>query len=233
MLIITARHTSRDLMLYVKYQEADNAALWSKDKEARSICEIKNWCFIHNAVALTSWGKDSVVMLHLLCLSNVNVPVVWVRFSDRYNPDCALVRDSFLASHSIDYHEEVFDYKVVRKGDRHWTAISKKYSPFRITGIRNDESSCRLIQYLVSGHASTNSCRPLALWKTSEIFAYIEQNNLPLCPVYGYLGGGRWERNRIRTHSISGTTANGIGRTEWEREYYIDLLRRIENNVSY
>jgi phosphoadenosine phosphosulfate reductase len=233
MLIITTRHTSHDLMSYTQYRDADKMALWSKNKEMRSICEIKKWCSLHNAVALTSWGKDSVVMLHLLCLSEVNIPVVWVLFSDRYNPDCVLVRDSFLASHRMDYHEEVFDYNAVRRGDKHWVSVAKIYSPFRIIGIRNDESTGRLIQYLVSGHTSVNSCRPLALWKTSEIFAYIEQNNLPLCPVYGYLGGGRWERNRIRTHSIAGTTANGIGRTEWEKEYYPDLLRKIENNVTY
>jgi phosphoadenosine phosphosulfate reductase len=172
-------------------------------------------------------------MLSLLYKLNINIPVVWVRFSDRYNPDCVLVRDAFLSSHFINYHEEVFDYKKVRKGDKHWIAIAEKYSPYRITGIRNDESKKRLIQYFVSGHASKNSCRPLALWKSSEIFAYIEQNKLPLCPVYGYLGGGRWDRSRIRTHSIAGTTANGIGRTEWEKEYYSDLLRRIENHVVY
>lgn len=233
MLIITHRHTQNDLTTYAQYSDADAMALWSQEKVDRSILEIRKWCSLHRSVALTSWGKDSVVMLHLLCLAGMNIPVVWVRFSDRYNPDCALVRDVFLTSHKIDYREEVFNYKEVRKGDKHWNMIAKKYSSFRITGIRNDESTGRLIQYFVSGHASKNSCRPLALWKSSEIFAYIQQNNLPLCPVYGYLGGGRWERNRIRTHSIAGTTANGIGRTEWEKEYYPDLLRRIENHVSY
>lgn len=233
MLIITHRHTKKDLVAYAMYHEIDKMEQWHDVKRQRSILEIKKWCSAHRAVALTSWGKDSVVMLHHLYLTGLNVPVVWVRFSDRYNPDCTLVRDAFLKKFSIDYHEEIFDYKNVRKGDKHWLAIAEKYSFYRITGIRNDESTGRLIQYLVSGHASINSCRPLALWKSSEIFAYIEQNDLPLCPVYGYLGGGRWDRGRIRTHSIAGTTANGIGRTEWEKEYYPDLIRKVEANVSY
>jgi phosphoadenosine phosphosulfate reductase len=233
MLIITHRHTPKDIDSYSQYLEIDRSTLWSEEKACRSIYEIKKWCSLHRATALTSWGKDSIVMLHLLVKLRVNIPVVWIKFSDRYNPDCELVRDTFLRSFDIDYHEEIFDYKEVRKGDKHWKAVEKKYSPYRITGVRNDESKGRLIQYLVSGHNSIHGCRPLALWKSSEIFAYIEQNNLPLCPVYGYLGGGRWDRMRIRTHSIAGTTANGIGRTEWEKEYYPDLLRKVENHVSY
>jgi hypothetical protein len=203
-------------------------------REKFSIEVIEHWSRMHpDAVALTSWGKDSVVMLHLMCKSAVRFPVVWVRFSDRYNPDCELVRDAFLQKHAIDYHEECFDYKIVRVGDKHWSTVAKKYSPYRLTGIRNDEGSMRLLQFKVSGYASEHSCRPLARWYGNDIFAYIEQLGLPLCPVYGYLGGGRWKRDRLRTHSIAGTTANGIGRTEWEKEYYPDLLRRIESNVAY
>ena len=233
MLIITSRHRSQDLEAYAQYKEIDQMTRWSEIKAKYSIHEIEKWCLLHSSICLTSWGKDSIVMLHLLIQSKVNIPVIWIKFSDRYNPDCELVRNSFLRAFDLNYHEEVFNYKEVRKGDKHWKAVEKKYTPYRITGVRNDESKGRLIQYLVSGHSSIHGCRPLALWKSSEIFAYIEQNSLPLCPVYGYLGGGRWDRMRIRTHSIAGTTANGIGRTEWEKEYYPDLLRKIEAHVSY
>ena len=97
-----------------------------------------------------------------------------------------------------------------------------------MTGIRNDESGVRTLQYKLYGFESMYSCRPLALWKQREIFAYIEANQLPLCPVYGYLGGGRWDRNMLRTHSLAGRSGDGMGRTEWEREYYPDMLARIK-----
>lgn len=227
MLIESHRHTAKDLDIYKQYIEIDKLTGYSQVKVKQSVSVIKSWCTQNNAVAYTSWGKDSVLMLHLIVQAGVSVPVVWVKFNDRYNPDCDNVRDVFLTKFDIDYHEEIFDYNEVRKGDKHWKIVAKKYTKYRMTGIRNDESNVRMLQYFVNGHSSQHSCRPIALWRSHEVFAYIEQNDLPLCSVYGYLGGGRWSRDRIRTHSIGGTTANGIGRTEWEKEYYPDILRRI------
>jgi len=144
-------------------------------------------------------------------MAGQKIPFVYVKFNDRHNPDC-----EFLERFNIDYHEECCDYAEVRKGDKHWKAVAKKYSGHRMTGIRNDESGRRLMIYKMYRFESNFSFRPLSLWKNQEIFAYIHQNELPLCPVYGYLGGGRWPRDKIRTHSLAGSTADGFGRTEWE-----------------
>jgi phosphoadenosine phosphosulfate reductase len=230
MLIITGRHTKQDLELYLDYQEIDKLFLLKKYKSEKTIEIIDDWKRVHNDCVLnTSWGKDSIVLLHHLILSKLKMPVVYMKFEDRFNYDCELVRDKFLKIFDINYHEEIFNYNEVRKTGKHWKEIAKKYSPYRITGIRNDEAGKRLLIYKLYGHSSKYSCRPLSLWKIEEIFAYIEQNNLPLCPVYGYLGGGRWDRKYIRTHSLAGSTGTGYGRTEWEKEYYNDKLNRIEH----
>lgn len=228
MLILSHRHTAADIEAWRDYEEIDAATGYSTRKAERSMVEMERFCEESDpSCIMVSWGKDSVVMLHLVALTGIRKPVVYMRLEQRGNPDCDSVRDSFLSRFpSIDYHEETFRYEDVSKGDKHWKALALKYGR-RITGIRNDESKSRFLQWCINGFASKNSCRPLSLWKSQEIFAYIHTHRLPLCAVYGYLGGGRYRRDQIRTHSIGGVSGSGMGRTEWEREYYPDVLARM------
>lgn len=228
MLIVTDRHTRADLKRWADYEEMDLVNSYSTRKVDESIFVLKAWRSAHDSGAIyTSWGKDSIVLLDFVVRSGIKVPVLYMRFTDRDNPDCDLVRDAFLSEHDLDYHEEFYEYAKVRKTGAHWRDMAKKWGEYRVTGIRNDESGKRALQWKLNGFESEHSCRPLSLWKNNEIFAYIAQNGLPLCPVYGYLGGGRWQREHIRTHSLAGSTGNGIGRTEWEREYYPDILAKV------
>jgi phosphoadenosine phosphosulfate reductase len=227
MLIRTDRHSTEDLALWSDYEEIDAMSKWSEQKCDQSITVMRDFLSSNDkSCVMVSWGKDSIVLLDLFLKCGIERSVVYMRFSDRANPDCDSVRDVFMRTHDFDYKEEVFEYRDVRKGDKHWKILFEKYGK-RCSGIRNDESSVRSLQWCVNGFASKNSCRPLSLWRSSEIFAYIHDNGLPLSPVYGYLGGGRYKRENLRTHSLSGTTGNGMGRTEWEREYYPDVLNRI------
>jgi phosphoadenosine phosphosulfate reductase len=231
-LIITPRHTPEDLKLWAEYEEIDSIIKVSQAKIDRSIAVIKGWLSTHKPCYIgTSWGKDSVVMLHLFCLTGLKAPVVYVRYTDRDNPDCELVRDDFLKKYDIDSLEEVFEYAKTHNTGAHWRSVAQKYGQYRITGIRNDESGIRRMIYRMYGEESKNSCRPLSLWTNKEIFAYIEQQGLPLAPMYGYLGGGRWPREHLRTHSLAGETGDNFGRTEWEREYYPDILAKIQAGV--
>ena len=233
MLIVTHRHTKADLKSYKDYEEIDSINIVSQKKIERSLQIIKNWIYLHpKTAAYTSWGKDSVVLLHLLTLLKTKIPVIYMRFTDRDNPDCELVRNEYLKKHDIDYHEEFYEYQKVRKNGLHWKDLQKKYGQYKITGIRNDESGIRKMVYLIYKESSLFSCRPLSLWKNNEIFAYIQQQNLPLSPVYGYIGGGRWKREHIRTHSLAGTSGDSFGRTEWEKEYYPDILARINKGIN-
>ena len=232
MLIVTHRHTKADLELYRDYEEMDRINAVSPVRVERSLRVVKAWLDTHpETAAYTSWGKDSVVLLHLLTLTGRKTPVVYMRFSDRDNPDCEPVRDAFLEKYDINYHEEIFEYGRVRKSGAHWKALQRKYGPYKLTGIRNDESGVRRMVFMMHRECSAYSCRPLSLWKNHEVFAYIQQEGLPLSPVYGYLGGGRWKREHIRTHSLAGTSGDGFGRAEWEREYYPDILARVNRRV--
>lgn len=227
MLIITDRHTSADLECWADYEEMDALISVPRWKIEQSKRVMAGWLVSHaDAVAMTSWGKDSGVMLHLLAMMGATMPVVHVA-TDHANPDADLVRDAFLAQWPFDYHEPTYVYDEVAKNDGHWKDAARRFGQHRITGIRKDEAGIRELVYARWGFSSENSCRPLSLWTGEEIFAYSYQQGIPLSPVYGYLGGGRWPRPMIRMHSLAGKSGDGIGRTEWEREYYPDMLARI------
>lgn len=229
MLLLSDRQTEKDLQLWKEYEEIDKITSYSQKKVELTKNAILDFCRLHDDVVIyTSWGKDSIVLLYFIAVMKITFPVLYVRFDDRDNPDCELVRDAFLEKYNLNYHEESYDYHRVRKSGLHWKETAEKYGQHRISGIRNDESGRRLLNWKMYGFYSEYSCRPLSLWTNKEIFAFIEQNNLPLCPVYAYLGGGRWPRENIRTHSLAGSTADGFGRTEWEREYYPDILNKIK-----
>lgn len=224
------RHKKNDLDKARAYSEIDmlhkiNHALISESLKQIDLCK-KSYLSI-------SWGKDSTILLSLALKCGYSGPVIWVKESPFYNPECELVRDWFLEKHHIKYHEMVLDYGKHQKGQRGKDNLFYSFSDMlstrfgiRISGIRNDESSTRMLRYLRNGFATKKTLAPLSLWKSEDVFAYIEQNNLPLHPVYGMLGGGRYDRKYLRVDCIGGIEGNGIGRLEWEKEYYPDILRR-------
>src|SRR5690606_30007821 len=126
----------------------------------------------------------------------------------------------------IDYHERSFDYDLVRARGLHWKSVRDEFGPRRAIGIRADESRKRLVSAASAGAVTKNSLRPLAWWTAQEVFSWLAYHRLPVSPVYAMLGNGRWPREHIRTHSLAGTTGDGMGRHEWEREYYSDMLNR-------
>lgn len=230
MLIASPRHRPEDLRLWAELEAADRETAVSRylSKQAEGAMELfalssSTPCFI-----ATSWGKDSVVMLHHFVRSNLNLPVVYVRKTRRDNPDCEIVRDTFLTRFPIDrYHERTFtDAQCAR--EEHWRDVAAEFGARRITGLRADESRSRLLSIGSAGVSTKNSCRPLSHWRSAHVFAYLAQHDLPVHPAYACLGGGRWPREHLRTHSLAGTGRGiGMGRAEWEREYYGDELRRI------
>jgi phosphoadenosine phosphosulfate reductase len=231
MLITTHRHTAQDLAKWEDYEAIDSINRWSPSKEALSKRVMEGFLERNpKSCVMVSWGKDSVVLLHLFVRLGIQRPVVTMRVEHRYNPDCDEVRDAFLREFDIDYHEHEYPYEQVEKSEKHWADLHRRYGA-RCTGIRADESSIRRKQFETHGFSTKNSCRPLMQWSKREIFAYIHHNNLPLSPVYGYLGGGRWDRDKLRTHalhSFADQAGSGLGRIEWEREYYQDVLNRTD-----
>lgn len=227
MLIQSPRHRPEDLRLWMELEAADIAYRLSPGLATQTIEAIRAWAVGLDCHVDTSWGKDSVVMLHLLTLSGIRVPVVYVRLrNSRDNPDCEFVRDAFLSRFPVDYYERWFTYEDC-PGNKHWRAVDVEFGPRRMTGLRADESGLRRLSIRRLGIDSGKSFRPIAHWKITDVFAYLAQEGLPVHSAYACLGGGRWPREHLRTHSIGGKRGTGMGRREWEQEYYPEQLRRI------
>ena len=236
MLIPSHRHAPADLALWREYEAADRvhgSTIAGKVEQAAEA--IRVFAAHGNCYAGISWGKDSVVLAHLLSIHAPDVPLAWVKQVPLFNPDCESVRNVFLRKYDSRYEEIVIQ---LRRGRRTWhatgsieagfSAAAKMFGARYFSGIRASESGGRKMRMLTHGVTSKNTCAPLGWWTEADIFAYLAVHDLPAHPVYAMLGQGRWERCHIRTCRLDGRSGDGIGRAEWEREYYADVLRRME-----
>lgn len=252
MLVQSHRHTPADILYWQEYEDGDFASLAPSTKRIEQAGkDISDFLSSRWPVyAGVSWGKDSVVVAHLLWRFARHVPLVHLRPTN-HNPDCDVVRDIYFSCFSGQSYQEIaVDYSGIdrvrlsreqldKATDERWYAAIDSISiggdsggrekcQRRIIGIRADESGGRKIRMFRWGVASKNSLAVIGFWRTDEVFAYLAKECLPVHPAYACLGGGRWERERIRVAEIGDTNGTGNGRREWEREYYGDELRRIE-----
>lgn len=223
MLILSNRHTRADLARWREYASGDESIVPRLD-EAETISQIAAW---QGDYCGTSWGKDSVVMMNLLYRSGNRVPCVYMRLAGhRDNPDCEAVRDAFLSRYDVPYEERTFVYEQC-KNNEHWKALDREFGPRRMTGLRGDESTTRRMSIGVFGLDTGRSFRPIGHWMQDDVWGYLSRHDLPIHPAYAMLGGGRWDRQYLRVHSIGGERGTERGRREWEQEYYGDVLARI------
>lgn len=243
MLIESTRHTPADLDIWDAHREAD-ACHDLGGKVEIAIAAVEKFA-IENAYVGVSWGKDSVVVAYLAWVAARHVPLMHLRPTN-HNPDCDRVRDAYFAQlPGQAYHEVEVDYSQIDRlsmsdhqidseTDSVWYRSIKQWnhkaSCRRILGIRGDESTGRLIRMLRWGIETKNALAPIGYWKTQDVFACLEQHNLPVHPAYAMLGGGRWKRNNIRVAEIGDTNGKGHGRRQWEEEYYGDILNRLEQS---
>lgn len=241
-MIPSPRHTDADLVLWAEHVEADKTHLMSDgffERCQRVKTEVKRYDRRHRRYYLaTSWGKDSVVMLHFFWSLWCRPKVIYVRQLDNENPESVRVRDAFLRRYDFpDYEEVAYSY---RDADPSWfkdgrpdrwyqvlRRLQKEYGA-HVTGIRSDESARRKRRCCVFGTETIHTFAPLSWFTVRDVYAYMQLHNLPVHPNYAMLGGGRWPRDRVRVAAVGNVEGTGIGRREWEREYYGDVLRRLE-----
>lgn len=242
MLIPSHRHTPADLAHWHEQELADHLPHHRHaDRLLAAKLDIENFIEHRGRVyAGVSWGKDSVVVAHLLYRFARHVPLMHLRPTN-HNPDCDAVRDAYFAAFPGQPYEEVpVDYSGIdrtrltreeldRATDQRWYAairqFGKSYSGC-ILGIRADESATRRLRMLQWGVQSPTTLAPIGFWPTRDVFSYLARNRLPVHPAYAMTGGGLWERERIRVAEIGDTCGTGNGRAEWEAQYYGDCLRR-------
>lgn len=175
-----------------------------------------------------SWGKDSVVVAHLVATYAPHVPLVWVRVEPIFSPECLAVRDSFLARHPATYEEITIRCRIDAAGEAHATGTlergmreaARRFGDRHISGVRAAESAQREKRVRRFGVATDRACAPLSRWSGAEVFAYLALHDLPIHPAYAMSLGGSLDRERLRVSSLGGKRGTGTGRAEWERTYY-------------
>lgn len=243
MLLNSHRHTPADLELWSALEYADHVHAIHPKRWERAVNAILSFVVSQPpCYAGVSWGKDSVVVAHLLWSTCRHVPLIHLRPTN-HNPDCDAVRDAYFARFPgqpycevvVDYSQlprNLTDHKRDKETDRIWYAAIRQcgepYGGRHILGIRKDESTGRAIRLFRWGENSPNASAPIGFWTTQDVFGYLAANGLPVHPAYACLGGGRWPRERLRVAEIGDTHGKGSGRNDWEREYYGDTLRRLE-----
>lgn len=240
-LIPSHRHTAKDLALWAEYEAADllhgrsEGLRWKVDQSTRAIRE---FVAAGSCYCSVSWGKDSVVLAHLVNMAAPSVPLVYLRGVPTSNPDCLIVRNAFLSRFPMPYREVDVVYETVdflgddakqKAGEKLWLDTMRAQGDRYLCGIRADESGGRAIRFRKWGLTGPNCCGPLGWWTARDVFAYLAVNGLPVHPVYAMLGGGRWPREKLRTDELLGARGTWAGRRQHEEEYYGDVLRRLES----
>jgi phosphoadenosine phosphosulfate reductase len=235
MLIRSHRHTADDLDRWSLLDDRCSVHVCMKsfrNAVQRAHTELMAFTGAGACYCGTSWGKDSVVVAHMVATMVPRIPLVWVRVEPRFNPDCLLVRDEFLCKFPAAKYEEIVVQCV--KDDTGWHArgtleegfaqAAKRYGPKYISGIRGDESSTRARRMKHYGERTINTCAPIGRFSGMDVFAYLHNRGLPVHPAYACTMGGAFEHERIRVATLGGKRGDGMGRAAWEWEYYRDEL---------
>lgn len=234
MLIASPRHRPADLRLWAELEAADRvhgARLERGAKVERSLAALEAFAAAGPCYVAVSGGKDSVAAAHLARRAGLDELFIHLRARVGANPDSPTVLAALggVVEVEIAYEDGDDDYSASNPA---WLAAIARAQAIAgtdrvVMGLRADESGARKRRCMAWGHSTPRTCAPLAWWTARDVFGYLTHHGLPVHPAYACLGGGRWPRERIRVDEIGGQTGAGMGRAEWEREYYGDVLRRL------
>lgn len=183
-----------------------------------------------------SWGKDSVAAAHLALQVAPTAVVRWARARHVETPECEQVRDAFLAMHPGARYEEIeYEFPVpLRFEPGHedapdFDALGQVLAGRHVSGIRAEESRIRRISIHHRGPVTVNTCRPLARWQATDVFAFLHREGLPVHPAYAMTMGGHYDRRWIRVHPLGTATRaqSAVYRHDWaawEDAYYADVI---------
>lgn len=235
-LIESRKHTKADLAAWEKWLRYDRVQAESVHLDVRvnqALDVISSFAEGGDCLVGTSWGKDSVVLCHLVYVLDLDVPVVRMcrdeRRPDRMeNPDVPAVRDAFLERFPLHRYEEFFS-----DADDALADMNRAYGDGRyISGVRADESAARVLTIRRNGLWGESTARPLGYWTARDIWAYSYRYDLPIHPAYAMTFGGTFDRDRIRVHSFGDTQrGSGFGRLQWEEHYYKEVWHELRRRT--
>lgn len=187
-----------------------------------------------------SWGKDSCAVIKLAMELGIEWPLIHVVIEPVANPDCAVTRDAWFSKYpslASRYHEIVVRCQTKASTHRYDTNAAyedgfatavRLFGERRISGVRAEEAGIRklAVRRYGLGDEESVSARPLGHWSSDDVFAVLRDELLS--PAYPCTLSGGYERGRVRMNNLWGLYGEGFGRRQWERRYYGDTIRAIE-----
>ncbi len=235
MLLLSDRHTKDDLAWWAEQERADivhGRSIEKSGKVNKAIETILAFARCGPCYAAVSWGKDSVVIADLVAMAGVDIPVVNIwQDGPQHDPYVERVRDCFLKSTPMDYHEIHVAADDLEQDDLHRAPsleigireAAKRFGSRYVGGVRAAESGVRALSARMN---RPGTCQPIQWWTDADVFGHLAYRGLPVHPAYGMTGGGIWKRHRIRVSIIGGAKGRQFGRLTWERQYFGDQLNR-------
>lgn len=238
-LIASDRYDARDLAAWRAQEQADGVYCRTKAfarKVQHSLDALQYFADKAGGRGYVgvSWGKDSVVVAHLAHRLRLPLPFVWVRVEPVANPDCVLVRDTFLARFPVRYDEILVECPRDASGvhsrgtlERGFGEAVRRHGDIHISGVRAEESGQRMRRMKLYGPSTDKTCAPIGWWTATDVYAYLYAHDLPVHPAYACTMGGALDRARVRVASLGGRRGDGHGRATWEWRYYPDEMRAL------
>jgi phosphoadenosine phosphosulfate reductase len=153
----------------------------------------KAFAITDNAYCAISWGKDSIVMLHLIqqikpTIKAINIGDKLENKQNNYQETINAYMQRFPTNYQAIYYEEETEggfYPQIRK-------IAKEYE-LAFIGCRREESKYRAIVISKYGtihkyKSGSYRCFPLAYWNVKDIWAYLFKYDLPYLNSYDLQG---------------------------------------------
>jgi predicted phosphoadenosine phosphosulfate sulfurtransferase len=150
-----------------------------KKKVTQSLVYIQEALSItDNAFVSISWGKDSIVLLHLV--QQIKQDILAINFSDQYRN----LQSNY--QEVIDNYPFLPNYQELYIGGKFKNAVDMELT---FIGCRSQESKYRKIaikKYGVNYQYKSGKYRsfPLAFWDVKDIWGYLISNNLPYLKDY-------------------------------------------------
>lgn len=246
-LMESRRHSQADLDAWRSWQDEDRvrSRLGRMDRLAEQAANaIRRWAEDSSGgYCSVSWGRDSVCVAHLAAETVPHMPLVWARCVDGHEqPDSLAVRDAFLADHpDVTYHEWTYEWRVPLRPAPGWddpahhqdvlAEMADDWGDRYISGVRADESAARRRGLASRGLVTDRTCSPIGWWRSSDVWAYLEREGLPVHAAYAMTMGGTLSRDRVRVHCLGTRGGDHAGRVEWEDHYYRDVLAATSQDV--
>ena len=199
-----------------------------------------------------SGGKDSTAMMHLawtldptvLCVSEKDdmdfpeeIPFM-LDLQERYHLNLDIITPSVSLWSQIENFDVTEDLhsKGTEFSDTYFYDLLKEYQAKNhikgvMLGLRAQESKGRRYNFLKRGHIYWNEtwqhwvCQPLATWTTTDVFAYLFSNEIPILDVY--FKNKFAEPEMIRKSWVLPSARASQGQAVWLKYYYPEIFYRL------